>query len=154
MLAPGAYEDVFAALERARVRYVVVGGVAVVLRGHVRPIADLDLVIDRDPPAADHAMGSLGALGFFPSIPLPLSMLTVLRLFDRSQREIDVFVRYPIPFEDLWVASSLLRVGDGVARVASRDDVLRVKRLTGRPLDLLDVEELLKCPSARDPRGP
>lgn len=154
MLAPGAYEDVFAALERARVRYVVVGGVAVVLRGYVRPIADLDLVIDPDRPAADAAMGSLGALGFLPSIPLPLSMLTVLRLFDRSQREIDVFVRYPIPFEDLWVASGLLRVGDGLARVASRDDVLRAKRLTGRPLDLLDVEELLKCPSARDPREP
>ena len=39
------FEPVFAALERAGSRYVVVGGVAVVLQGHARFTADLDLVI-------------------------------------------------------------------------------------------------------------
>ena len=37
---------VFSALEQARVRYLVVGGVAVVLHGHLRVTADLDLVVD------------------------------------------------------------------------------------------------------------
>lgn len=40
------FEPVLAALDAAEVRYVVVGGVAVVLHGHPRLTADLDLVID------------------------------------------------------------------------------------------------------------
>jgi hypothetical protein len=38
--------SVFAALERAKVRYLVVGGVAVVLHGHLRVTADLDLDLE------------------------------------------------------------------------------------------------------------
>ncbi len=40
------YEPVLAALDAAGVRFVVVGGVAVVLHGHPRMTADLDLVVD------------------------------------------------------------------------------------------------------------
>ena len=101
-LTTETYGDVFDRLERDHVRYVVVSGVAVVLHGHVRPIADLDLVIDPAPEEAGRAMRALNAFGFVPSIPLPLSMLSVLRMFDQSQREVDVFVRYHIPFDELW----------------------------------------------------
>jgi hypothetical protein len=40
------FRPVFEALDAARVRYVVVGGLAVVLHGHARLTADLDLMID------------------------------------------------------------------------------------------------------------
>jgi hypothetical protein len=88
-------------------------------------------------------MGALNALGFVPSIPLPLSALTVLRMFDQSQREVDVFVRYHIPFAELWASSEHVCVGHSVARVASLEHLLRAKRINGRPHDLLDVEGLL-----------
>jgi hypothetical protein len=39
----------FAALGQAQARYLVVGGVAVVLHGHPRFTADLDLVVALDP---------------------------------------------------------------------------------------------------------
>lgn len=143
MLAPEMYVDVFDRLERDHVRYVVVSGVAVVLHGHVRAVADLDFVIDPAPEEARRAMHALTALGFVPSIPLPLSALTVLRMFDYSQREVDVFVRYHIPFDELWASSEQVRVGDGVARVASLEHLLRAKRINGRPHDLLDIEGLL-----------
>ena len=44
-------ETIAAALDRARVRYLVVGGIAVVAHGHVRFTAGLDLVFEspRDP---------------------------------------------------------------------------------------------------------
>ncbi len=38
--------DILHALSGARVSFVVVGGVAVVLQGHPRMTADLDLVVD------------------------------------------------------------------------------------------------------------
>lgn len=124
-------------------RYVVTSGVAVCLRGHVRPVADLDIVVDPAPDEAGRALNALAQNGFVPSIPLPLSMLSVLRMFDHSGREVDVFVRYHIPFDDLWAGSGRVRVGDSVARVVSLDHLLRAKRINGRPHDLLDVEALL-----------
>jgi hypothetical protein len=43
MTTPEAYTDLLARLEREKIRYVTSSGVAVVLRGHVRPIVDLDI---------------------------------------------------------------------------------------------------------------
>ena len=140
---PTSYGDVFDRLERDRVRYVVVSGMAVVLHGYVRPIVDLDIVIDPAPDEANRALHALILSGFVPSLPLPLSAVTVMRMFDRSQREVDVFVRYHIPFGELWAHSENVPVGDHVARVASLDHLLKAKRITGRPHDLLDIEGLL-----------
>jgi hypothetical protein len=140
---PEIFCDVFDRLERDNIRYMIISGVAVVLRGHVRPIGDLDIIIDPAPDEADNALRALSRSGFVPSIPLPLSMLSVLRMFDRLQREVDVFVRYHIPFNDLWAGSERVRVGGSVARVVSLEHLLRAKRITGRPHDLLDIAGLL-----------
>jgi hypothetical protein len=140
---PAAYGDVFDALERNRVPYVVVSGVAVVLHGHIRPVFDLDIVIPALPEEQNRALQTLMRAGFVPTIPVPLNFLTVLRMFDESAREIDVFVRYHIPFDELWESSQEIRVGDQVVRVVSLADLLRAKRITGRPHDLVDVEALL-----------
>ncbi len=144
MATPEDYADVFARLEHDQIRYVVVSGIAVVLHGHVRPIVDLDLVVDGTPIEANRAMQTLAASGFVPSIPLPLSMLTVLRMFDSLGREVNLFVRYHIPFEELWRDSHRVEVGGSLVRVISREHVIRVKRLGGRPHDLLDIEGLAK----------
>ena len=143
MATEATYVDVIEQLERDQVRYVIVGGVAVVLRGHVRPIADLDLVIDPDPVEADRAVRALTAVGFVPTIPLPITMLTVLRMLDQNHRELDIFIRYHIPFDELWRDSVRLPFGGSVANVASFDHVLREKRYNGRPDDLRDMEALL-----------
>lgn len=140
---PAVYGDVFDALERNRVPYVVVSGVAVVLHGHIRPVFDLDIVISALPDEQNRALQTLMQAGFVPTIPVPLNFLTVVRMFDESAREIDVFVRYHIPFDELWESSQEIRVGDQVARVVSLADLLRAKRITGRPHDLADVEALL-----------
>ncbi len=151
---PAIYADVFDRLERDHVRYVVVSGMAVVLHGYIRSVADLDIVIDAAPHEAQKAMHALTLTGFVPSIPLPLSALTVLRMFDSAQREVDVFVRYHIAFDELWASSEHVRAGASTARVISLEHLLRAKRITGRPHDLLDIEGLLalKAPGPSDPR--
>jgi hypothetical protein len=143
LTTPDVYCDIFDRLERDEVRYVVVSGAAVVLHGHARPIADLDIVIDPAPEQASRALRALSRGGFVPSIPLPLSVLSVLRMFDPSRREVDVFPRYHIPFGDLWDASVRVRVGGSVARVVSLAHLLHAKRVNGRPHDLLDIAALL-----------
>ncbi len=147
---PETFSDVLDRLERDGIRYVVISGNAVVLHGFVRPVADLDVVIDAAPHEVQRALRALAGCGFVPSIPLPPSMLTVQRMFDHLEREVDVFVRYHIPFDQLWADSRHVRVGGGVARIVSLDHLLRAKRINGRPHDLSDIAGLL----ALDARGP
>jgi hypothetical protein len=142
-VTPIDFADVFEALDRNSVQYVVVSGVAVVLHGHIRPIFDLDMVIAATPEEQNRAVETLMRAGFVPSIPVPLDMLTVLRMFDQSEREIDVFARYHIPFNKLWASSQQRRVGDQLVRVISFEHLLKAKRTTGREHDLMDIDALL-----------
>lgn len=145
---PLIFADVFAHLECAQVPYVVVSGVAVALHGYNRPVFDLDIVINSISDDANLSLQVLMRAGFVPTIPVPPHLLTVLRMFDQSEREIDVFMRYHIPFEELRSRAVSKRVGDRLARVASLDHLLQAKRITGRPHDLMDIEGLLALPRA------
>lgn len=144
MPTPETFCDVLEQLNRANVRYVVVSGFAVVMHGYKRDIIDLDIVVDPSPMEAQRCMHALALAGFIPSIPLPLEMVAVLRLFDRLSREVDVFARYHIPFEALWSSSESVPVGNQVARIAALEHVVQVKRIQNRPHDLADIEALMQ----------
>ena len=160
------YDDVYGALAAAEVRFVVVGGMAVVLSGHVRATVDLDVVVDLDPEPARRAMTALTELGFRPRVPVaPLDFadpavrrewietknMQVLSFYDpqRVAREVDVFVAYPIDFARLIAASVPTPVGDRVVRVAAICDLLEMKRAAGRPQDLADVAALERLQELR-----
>ena len=140
---PAVYADVFEVLERTAIRYVVVSGVAVALHGHVRPVYDLDIVVSSTPDEQSRVLQTMLLAGFVPSIPLPLNLVTVVRMFDQQQREIDVFAKYYVSFDELWAHSVQIGVGQNTARVASLEHLLHAKRTTGRPHDLEDVAGLL-----------
>jgi len=144
MAAPETFCDVLEHLNRVNARYVIVSGFAVVMHGHKRDIVDLDLVMDPSPGEAQRCMHALALAGFMPSIPLPLEMVSVLRLFDPSSREVDAFVRYLIPFKELWSSSESVKVGNQMVRIAALEHVVQVKRTLGRPHDLADVEALMR----------
>jgi hypothetical protein len=142
-VTPTTYCDVFEAFERQNVPYVVVSGMAVLLHGYVRPVFDLDIVIASTPDEQNRALYALALSGFVGTLNIPLHMLTVLRMFDQNERELDVFVKYHIPFDKLWSDAVEIQVGESTARVASLEHLLRAKQITGRPHDLSDVEGLL-----------
>lgn len=64
------FEKLLADLEQADVRFVVVGGVAVVIQGYARLTADIDLVIDLDPPNVRRTIDALVARGLRPLLPV------------------------------------------------------------------------------------
>ena len=147
------YEDVFERLEAAGVRYVVVGGVAMEWHGHERPPRDLDLVVERAPEATRRATEALLSLGFVPTLPLPLEMLSVLRFTDAAGRAVDVFANARPHFEELWSGSELLDAAGRPARVCSLAYLIRMKRLNGRPQDFRDIEALLRIKEERGADG-
>lgn len=142
MATPEDFCDVFEELKRAGTQYVVVGGVAVVLHGYQRSVPDLDIAVSSNTHDANLAMQALMRRGFVPSLPLPLNMVTVLRMFDASGREVDLVVRTLVSFDELWPDSIEMPVGKTIARVASLSNVIRLKQMRSRDYDLEDIDRL------------
>lgn len=170
MIAVSLFEPLFDALNRAQVRYVVVGGFATVLHGYARLTADVDLVIDLSPQGARTAIETLTSLGFRPRAPVePLAFvdpttrrqwvaekgMRVFSMWDPANpmREVDLFAEHPMDFEGLWERSEIIHLSQTVARVASIADLIRLKRLAGRAQDLADVEALEMILRRKESRG-
>jgi hypothetical protein len=147
---------VFQALEAAEVRYLVVGGLAVVLHGHPRFTADIDLVVALDAGNVARVVGVLRAEGFRPRVPVSLDAFAVeeerrrwidekglvaLSLWNPSQplAEIDLFVDAPFDFDACFARSVTLAVAGQRVRVLAREDLVAMKRAAGRPKDLEDA---------------
>jgi hypothetical protein len=165
---PSDLERIFAALEASGARYLVVGGVAVVLHGHPRFTADLDLVVALDAPNVDAVLAALEGLGYRPRAPVPMRAfadpaqrsdwertkgMTVFSLWsaDLPGTEVDLFVSEPLPFESAWARRLCADLGGLAVNVASLADLIEMKRRAGRARDLEDVRELEAL--ARDPGG-
>jgi len=157
------FERIFAALQVAGVRYLTVGGVAVVLHGHPRFTADLDLILSFEQANLLAALGALEALGYRPRAPVPATDfadpkmrrkwvqdkgVTVFSMWSSElpATEIDLFVEEPLPFEEAFARAIIatLDEGDVSITVASIPDLIFLKERAGRPQDLADIDALRK----------
>lgn len=174
----GEIEAVLEALNRANVRYRVVGGVAVVLHGYLRTTADLDLVVHLERENVLRAVGTLDQLGYRPRAPVDAASLAepearehwvqakhlvVFSMWNpnRPGLEIDLFVEEPFNFEEVYGRSLRVPLRHTWATVVALADLLELKRAAARPIDLQDVSALesilAESPGERDEkdsRGP
>jgi len=158
-MSAGDFDLIFDELQRGQVRYLVVGGVAVVLQGHPRFTADLDLVVALDPSNARAAIAALARLGYRPRAPVDGAQfsdpktrqrwidekgLTVFSLWSPAHpaTDVDLFVREPFPFDAAFSRATIADLGDVKVPVASIEDLIALKRVAGRPKDLEDIRVL------------
>jgi len=157
-------EAVFRGLNEAGARYLVVGGVAVVLHGHLRTTADLDLVVQLSPDNALRALQALEALGYRPRAPVKArdfadpalrrqwveeKGLTVFSLWSPLHREleVDLFVAEPFDFDEAYGRAVRAQLDAAYVTVASVEDIVRLKRAAGRAQDQADIEALQRLSS-------
>lgn len=162
----GSIERVVRALNEADVKYLVVGGVAVVLHGHLRTTADLDLVVQLEPDNARRAMAALSAIGYRPRAPVQAAEfaepakrrewieekgLTVFSLWTPNDPlEVDLFVSEPFDFPTVHARATVVPLETTAVTVIGLDDLLSLKRSAGRPRDLEDIEVLSPDSERRD----
>jgi uncharacterized nucleotidyltransferase DUF6036 len=156
---PTDFLTVLAEFQERNIRYVLVGGLAVLLHGVDRLTADVDLVVDLAPEQATKAVETLLALGFKSNAPVDArqfadaavrkrwqteSGMLVLSFWDPENRRptVDLFAEYPMDFESLYKDSLLLPLSTTNVRVASVDHLIAIKQAAGRPKDLDDVNRL------------
>lgn len=151
--------DVLEALAREGARYCLVGGVAINLHGIPRMTYDVDVVVV---PRADDLRATaraLEGLGLRPRHPVSLEAfadplyregaatarnVVAVTFTDPADplREVDVLVAPPVDAEGLVARAVTLSLGDLDVRVASIQDLIAMKRASGRAQDLADVAHL------------
>ena len=83
-----SFEAIAEALERAAVRYLVAGGLAVNAHGYLRFTKDVDLVIQLQTDNLRRALAAREALGYRPAIPV--SLIRMKAIANRPQDQIDI----------------------------------------------------------------
>ena len=156
---PTDFIGLFAILAAARVRFVLVGGLALVLHGLDRLTADVDLVIDLSTESARTTVQALTAAGYRPLAPVdPLDLadpaqrlewqsvrnMQVFSFWDSSNARptVDIMLSPEVPFDELWAAASVMNIGGQEVRVASIEHLIQMKAAAGRTQDLADIERL------------
>jgi hypothetical protein len=147
------------------VDFVLVGGLAVALRGYSRFTADVDVAMDSENLRKFIDAAKLAGLN--PSIPVPLESLTQpdlieqwhrekgmlafsLRTADRVPLVLDVLVKPVVPYVELRQQATMLDVGELQIAVAGIDHLIAMKTGTGRSKDQIDIEELRKIQASHE----
>ena len=145
-------ESILHALAAHGVDFVLVGGLAVQTHGHMRTTVDVDIWPRPDPENLRRLAGALNALRArvlnpgSEDLAIDATMLPRTELWQFATRHgaVDVLHSAPgaPPYDDLRSHALEIRLGDITVAVAGRDDLISMKRASGRTTDLDDLAAL------------
>lgn len=148
-------QDIIQALNEEDVVYAVIGGVAVVLYGYVRFTKDIDLIIDFSKANVKRFIKALSRLQFQSGVPVdPMDIADAEKRQEWIEKKNAKVVTFYNPHSQLLQIDVLLtksladvktvkrRIDDLEVWVVDYEDLIAMKKKTGRPTDLIDVEKL------------
>ncbi|MCX7011318.1 MAG: hypothetical protein NTW86_01900 [Candidatus Sumerlaeota bacterium] len=150
MLNSPDFRELLSLFTEGKVRYLVVGGYAVMRYAEPRFTKDLDLWIS---PDADNASAVYAALKKFGA---PLAGLTPKDFTEegcfyqmgKPPFRLDILMSIPgADFESAWARRVEAMLDNLPVYFISREDLIRAKEASGRPQDRIDAENLRKADS-------
>jgi len=153
------YLDLFAALNRHEVGYVLIGGLAVALHGVERNTMDVDVCVVVSPDNLARLTAAARELKLQPILPVPLGALEDIETLERWHTErhlqafalrsdqlagvtLDVLLFPPVNPQDMVQRAQRLDIAGVQVPLACIDDLIALKQSAGRPIDLADIEHL------------
>ncbi|MFA5168781.1 MAG: DUF6036 family nucleotidyltransferase [Candidatus Omnitrophota bacterium] len=153
------YEDIFRAFQKAKVKYVIVGGIAFNLLGGYRNTLDLDVLVSMTDENLLKVVTILKKAGYH--VKQPVNPLLIadkktradwiknknMKAFnfykgERSYEEVDIVIDSPVTFEDAAKDALKIRVCGLVLHVISPQKFIQMKKCSGRDKDLTDIEQI------------
>lgn len=130
-------------LNQAGANYLVIGGVACILHGHVRATRDLDILIERTRENAQRVLDALSQVGYgFAREWLAEEILARPVTVIGDDPAVDVFtVAWSVQYEQAKANARPVPVADIKLPLIGIDDLIKTKR-TGRLSDAADIEVL------------
>lgn len=153
------YLDFFRELEASKVRYLLVGGLAMNLHGVPRMTMDVDIILAMDEPNLQAFLKAANHLGLQPVAPVkkedllnPLARKSwvtekhmvafALRPSDPAGPTVDILIDPPIAVADA-LKRAETKVIEGVhVPLAAVEDMIALKRAAGRKQDAADIRQL------------
>jgi predicted nucleotidyltransferase len=135
-------------LNRAGVRYVLIGGIALIRHGVVRATRDVDVVLAPEPENIERLRALIVEWGATRPDGSPMSDDAVARgktiHLATPHGELDLLAERlsPLSFAELSARSESRRVDGVEAPICSLADLVALKRIAGRERDLVDLHDL------------
>jgi hypothetical protein len=139
------FRDLLRAFNEAGVRYLIVGGYAVMVHTEPRYTKDLDLWIEPEEANARAMLGALARFGAPTNDVTPADFLEPEVFFQIGVEPVRIDIMTSVTglsFADAWQRRVMIDFGEESAPVLCRDDVLAAKRASGRPRDRRDAKSL------------
>ncbi len=147
MFVNSDFSDLLRIFNDNNVRYLVIGGYAVVQYAEPRYTKDLDIWISADTANAISVYKSLKEFG------APLAELSEKDFSEEGYFyqmgvppvRVDILMGIPgVNFESAWEKKVDVNFDELLVSFISREDLIRAKRASGRPQDLMDADALEK----------
>lgn len=139
------FRDLFAALNAAGARYLLVGGYALAIHGEPRFTKDLDVWVEANTDNASRVWNALIEFGA-PLANLRRDDLTTPGLVFQlgvPPNRIDILTAIDgVSFDEAWSDRASATYGDQPIAVISKAHLIQNKRATGRAQDALDATNL------------
>ncbi len=149
----GEFQQIIAVLTAAKLRFVIVGGVAMRLQGSAHITDDIDFGVARDTQNLETLVEALAPYhpslrGAPPGLPFFWDVRTLKNIMNITLQtdlgSVDLFgeLAGSGSFEQLWDSAAILELNGLSVRVASIPMLIAMKRAARRPKDLLHLMEL------------
>jgi len=145
-------KDVFKSFQQHEVKYLVIGGIAVVLYGIPRATFDLDILIESTPENARRLLDALldAGMGTATLTSVDEILSNEITIF-KDRVRIDVQISPPgLCFQDAWRRRKIMEYQGQSFYVVSLEDLISSKKAAGRDVDLEDVR-LLELSDNKNP---
>ncbi|MFZ8846373.1 MAG: DUF6036 family nucleotidyltransferase [Candidatus Hydrothermia bacterium] len=142
-----------------KIKYILVGGLAINLYGIPRTTIDVDIMIELNNDNILNLINCFKANGFRFRQPIDEK-----KLIDKEYRKqlkeeknvivltlenpnnplevLDFFIDNPIDFNKAYSRKKILKVDDFEIYIASIEDIIEIKKISNRPIDISDIENL------------
>ncbi|MFH1017487.1 MAG: hypothetical protein V1798_04800 [Pseudomonadota bacterium] len=145
--------DLVEALTKAHVSYAVAGGYAVALHGAVRGTVDVDLVVALTESDYVNCENALKSIGLRPKLPVSAQDVFRFRKEYMEERNLRAWSFYDpkdparlvdiiITYGKRTIQVKTISLAGKKVPVLAKKELIRMKRLAGRPQDLEDVKAL------------
>ncbi len=152
------YGEILREFQKQKVKYVLVGGMAVNLLGFQRSTADMDILVEMSDKNLGKIISILKKQGYKVKQPVdPMGMANKkmradwiqnknMKAFnfykEKAMREVDIIIKTPVSYEVARKNMVRFKSGNIKLPVISIKDLIKMKKAASRDIDRMDIVKL------------